>query len=88
MYNARIFYNISNGTVLRSQTLNGGLPLPIEDEIAIVLQTSDVGAENLGYFEWTDPENELERLIADGKIVKIDVTQTPHVLYGQTQELS
>lgn len=88
MYNARLFYNNTDGTVLRYQTILDGEPLPLEDELNIVLETSLISANEISYFEWCDPENELEAIISEGKLVKVDVSQTPNVLYGVEREVS
>lgn len=83
MYNARIFYNINSGEVLRLQTIGSGDPLPLEDDLTLVSELSGVSTNGIGVLEWDNPENELETIMADGKIVKVDVTQTPHVVYGE-----
>lgn len=83
MYNARLFYNMTTGDIIRVQTINGGTPISIEDDLAFVSELSGVPVENIGYLEWNEPENELETLMSEGKVIEVDITQTPHVLYGE-----
>jgi hypothetical protein len=83
MYNARLFYNKNTGDILRIQTIGNGEPLPLEDELVLVSDLSGVSTNEIGFLEWDNPENELEAIMADGKSVKVDVTQTPHVVYGE-----
>lgn len=85
MYNARLFYALVSGDVLRIQTIGSGEPLTLEDDLALVSELSDVPTDEIGVMEWNNPENKLEAIMADGKIVKVDVSQTPHAIYGEDE---
>lgn len=87
MYKARIFYKKDNGDVLRYQIIRSGNPLPIDDDVLVTSEESNVSVDNIGYFEWDNPENELEAIRAEKKVVKVDVSQTPHVLYSEEPEI-
>lgn len=86
MYNARLFYNKTDGTILRYQTIHDGKSLSIEDDIAIILEISNVPTDCIAYFEWDYPENELEQLMSEGKRIKVDVSQPVHTVYGVEPE--
>lgn len=87
MYKARMFYKKDNGDVLRYQIIRNGNPLPIDDDVLITSEVSDISVDNIGYFEWDNPENELETILSENKVVKVDISQTPPVIYGEEPEI-
>lgn len=87
MYKARIFYKKDNGDVLRCQITRSGDPLSLDRDIEITAEVFEVDIDNIGCFEWDEPENDLETILSESKVVKIDISQTPPVVYGEEPEI-
>lgn len=69
----RLYYDITSGNVLNGYRMQGDLaPLTVTAEAEIL------GLTNYGYFEWTEPDAEIEQAFTDsyGRVT-VDITQTP-----------
>ena len=87
MYNARVFYNVNTGKVYRCQTITEGGAIPLNEDFELTSNLFGIPADEIGVLEWGNPENELETIMTGGKVVKVDATQTPPVLYGAEPEI-
>lgn len=82
MYNARIFYDKDTGNLIRFQTMDGGEPLPIDEEIKICDEFENIPIDKIGILVYNEYNEELEELLQSGKAIKVDVTKEPHTFYG------
>ena len=87
MYNARLFYNVVTGEIYRCQTITSGGALSIKEDVAITSTLFEIPIEEIGFLEWTDPGNELEAIRAAEKFIRVDITTTPHTVYGVEPEI-
>lgn len=82
MYNARIFYNVENGDLIRLQTMDGGEPLPIAEDLEICRDFTKIPLDKIGILEYNEYNEKLEALLEAGKVISVDISTEPHTFYG------
>lgn len=75
MFIRRHFYDLSTGETLHSYMMQGYIkPVAIEQD------AENYNLENYGVFEWTEPDEQIEKNFLEAYDVIVDVSKTPHEL--------
>ena len=81
MFLRRIYYDLITGEIIDSYFAVGlESVLPIENDFENHIQLSGRTLENTGFFEWTEPDEEIESKMTVRYELSIDVSKTPHEL--------
>lgn len=75
MFIRRFFYDLTTGDVLLSYMMQGDIAPGTPEQDAEFYEL-----ENWGVFEWTKPDEEIEKNFLGAYKVTVDITKNPHEL--------
>lgn len=79
MFLRRIYYNTLSGEILLNYSMNGDLMIvDTTKDIQFHRLNEYVLIEDIGVFEWLEPDEEIESKFNGGYSISIDVSTTPH----------
>ena len=89
MFIRRHYYDLNNGQTIWSYAMKGNFNIQsIEDELNIVPELQKYTIENLGYFEWLEPNEEIEAKMNGLYNITVDISTKPHQLIFTEKSIS
>lgn len=83
MFIRKLYYDMLSGMVLSSRMMRGAVVITSRDEdiktIPYLVPYQD-HPQDLGLFQWTEPDPEVEKNMAVATGIRVDVSVTPHVI--------
>ena len=79
MFIRRLYYNLETGEIILSYYQTGSIViLDKEDELRIFPELQGYSIDELGVFEWLEPDEEVEAKMRGRYRVSVDISKTPH----------
>lgn len=81
MFIRKLYYDLTDGTVLESHMRQGSVRMTtFAEDVAALSSLAGRTEADTGCIVWTEPDTEIETAFANATGVRVDVSATPHTL--------